>query len=115
MQRLIFAPRLRGCRVQKEGYDLFREQLLPGRGCMVNLLPVLKAVEGLQKVLKYVLFMFVCIFFSVVTIVLGRSPPFWVANTHNIATFSDPSIISRRGRQVFAFGNLSQRIDGKIS
>ncbi|CAM9581182.1 unnamed protein product [Ascophyllum nodosum] len=36
---------------QKEGYDLFREDLLPGRGCMVNLLPVAKGGEEGQKMI----------------------------------------------------------------
>lgn len=42
-------------RRQKEGYDLFREDLLPGRGCMVNLLPVAKGGEEGQKVRHVIL------------------------------------------------------------
>lgn len=36
---------------QKDGYDLFREDLLPGRSCMINLLPIVKqSAEGTGKV-----------------------------------------------------------------
>ncbi|CAM9800275.1 unnamed protein product, partial [Ectocarpus sp. 12 AP-2014] len=31
---------------QKDGYDLFREDLLPGRRCMANLLPMINPAEG---------------------------------------------------------------------
>ncbi|CAN0245912.1 unnamed protein product [Pylaiella littoralis] len=35
---------------QKDGYDLFREDLLPGRSCMINLLPIVKqSAEGTGK------------------------------------------------------------------
>eukprot|EP00903_Cladosiphon_okamuranus_P005824 g5766.t1 len=35
---------------QKDGYDLFRENLLPGRRCMANLLPTVKPAEGNKMV-----------------------------------------------------------------
>lgn len=33
-------------RLQKDGYDLFREDLLPGRRCMANLLPMVNPTHG---------------------------------------------------------------------